>query len=116
MWSDFSLNDPARGLRNREKRTKRESPYDHYIEQEVLFLRSLEKSERVYLAGTVTETPNLSDEIDWRIRTGWDELQTLQAGTVRPPEGKSAASEGPDGEVRGSRGSLIYTDARHGPP
>ena len=36
-----------------------------------------------------------------------DELQALQAGTTRPPEGKSAASEGPDGEVRGSRGSLI---------
>ena len=36
-----------------------------------------------------------------------DELEALQAGTVRPPEGKSAASEGLDGEVRGSRGSLI---------
>ena len=36
-----------------------------------------------------------------------DELQALHAGTFRPPEGKSAASEGPDGEVRGSRGSLI---------
>ena len=24
-----------------------------------------------YLGGTVTETPNLSDEIDWRIRMGW---------------------------------------------
>ena len=35
------------------------------------------------------------------------ELQALQAGTVRSPEAKSAASEGPDGEVRGSRGSLI---------
>ena len=34
-----------------------------------------------------------------------DEPQSLQAGTVRPPEGIS--SEGPDGEVRGSRGSLI---------
>ena len=36
-----------------------------------------------------------------------DGLQALQAGAVRPPEGKSAASEGPDGEVRGSRGSLV---------
>ena len=36
-----------------------------------------------------------------------DEIQALQAGTVRPTEGKSAASDGPDGEVRGSRGSLI---------
>ena len=24
-----------------------------------------------YLGGTVTEAPNLSDEIDWRTRTGW---------------------------------------------
>ena len=24
-----------------------------------------------YLGGTVNETPNLSDEIDWRIRAGW---------------------------------------------
>ena len=38
---------------------------------------------------------------------GGDELQALQAGTVRLPEVKSAASEGPDGEVRGSRGSLV---------
>ena len=37
-----------------------------------------------------------------------DELQALQAGTARPPEGKSSSSEGSDGEVRGkSRGSLI---------
>ena len=36
-----------------------------------------------------------------------DGLQTLQAGTVRPPEGKPAASEDPDGEVRGSRTSLV---------
>ena len=36
-----------------------------------------------------------------------DGLQALQAGTVRPPEGKPAASEGPDGEVRGSRSSLV---------
>ena len=36
-----------------------------------------------------------------------DALQALQAGTVRPPDGKSAASEGPDSEVRGSGDSLI---------
>ena len=36
-----------------------------------------------------------------------DGLQALQAGTVRPPEGKPAASEGTDGEVRGSRSSLV---------
>ena len=35
------------------------------------------------------------------------EFQALQAGTVRPPEGKPAASEGADGEVRGSRSSLV---------
>ena len=38
---------------------------------------------------------------------GVDGLRALQAVTVRPPESKPAASEGPDGEVRGSRGSLI---------
>ena len=60
-----------------------------------------------YLGGTVTEMPNLSDKIDRRIRARWmGGLQALQAGTVRPPEGKPAASEGPDGEVRGSRSSL----------
>ena len=36
-----------------------------------------------------------------------DGLPALKAGAVRPPEGKSAASEGPGGEVRGSRGSLV---------
>ena len=38
---------------------------------------------------------------------GVDGFQALQAGTVRPPEGKPAASEGADGEVRGSRSSLV---------
>ena len=38
---------------------------------------------------------------------GVDGLQALNAGAVRSPEGKSAAPESPDGEVRGSRGSLI---------
>ena len=62
-----------------------------------------------YLGSTVTEMPNLSDKIDRRIRAGWmGGLQALQAGTVRPPEGKPAASEGPDGEVRGSRSSLAW--------
>ena len=64
-----------------------------------------------YLGGTVTEMPNLSDEIDRRIRAGWIGFKRykreLQAGTVRPPEGKPAASEGADGEVRGSRNSLV---------
>ena len=36
-----------------------------------------------------------------------DGLQALQAGTVRPPEGKPAASEGANGEDRGSRSSLV---------
>ena len=36
-----------------------------------------------------------------------DGFQALQAGTVRPPEGKPAAPEGADGEVRGSRSSLV---------
>ena len=36
-----------------------------------------------------------------------DGFQALQAGTVRPPEGKPAASKGADGEVRGSRSSLV---------
>ena len=38
---------------------------------------------------------------------GVDGFQALQAGTVRPPEGKPAASEGEDGEVQGSRSSLV---------
>ena len=47
----------------------------------------------------------------------YDELQALHAGDVRPPEGKSAAPEGPDGEIRGRRGSLIRMhDMMHGPP
>ena len=37
----------------------------------------------------------------------YDDGQALQAGTVRPPEGKPAASEGADGEVRASRSSLV---------
>ena len=36
-----------------------------------------------------------------------DGFQALQAGTVRPPEGKPAASKGAGGEVRGSRSSLL---------
>ena len=36
-----------------------------------------------------------------------DGFQALQAGTVRPPEGKPAASEGTDGEVLDSRSSLV---------
>ena len=36
-----------------------------------------------------------------------DGFQALQAGTVRPPEDKPAASEGADGEVQGSRSSLV---------
>ena len=50
-----------------------------------------------YLGGTVTETPNLSDEIDRRIRAGWMRLKRY----------KPEVYEGPDGEVRGSRVSLI---------
>ena len=53
-----------------------------------------------YLGATATDTaPNLSDEID--------RLQALHAGAVRRSEGTSAAAEGPDGEVQGSKDSLI---------
>ena len=52
-----------------------------------------------YLGATVTDTPNLSDEID--------RLQALHAGAIRRPEGTSAALEGPDGEVQGRKDSLI---------
>ena len=38
---------------------------------------------------------------------GVDELPALHAGALRSPEGKSAVLEGPDGEIRGSRGSPI---------
>ena len=36
-----------------------------------------------------------------------DELQALHARVVRSPEGKSAAPEGPDGEILGSIASPI---------
>ena len=42
-----------------------------------------------YLGGTVTETPNISDEIDRRMVDG---LQAPQAGAVGPPEGKPTSS------------------------
>ena len=59
-----------------------------------------------YLGGAVIETLNLSGEIGRRIRARWM-LQALHAGSVRSTEDKSAAPEGPDGEMRGSRGSPI---------
>ena len=34
-----------------------------------------QKTSFAYLGGTVTETPNLSDEIDRRIRAGWMSLK-----------------------------------------
>ena len=34
-----------------------------------------------------------------------DKLLAFNTGAVRMPAGKSAAPEGPDGEIRGSRGS-----------
>ena len=37
-----------------------------------------------------------------------DELQALHAGAVRPPQGKSAASEGPDGKVARQLPSPIW--------
>ena len=54
----------------------------------------------------MAETPDLSDEIERRIRAGWMSFKRFKR-KLRPPEGKSAASEGLDSEVRGSRGSLI---------
>ena len=38
---------------------------------------------------------------------GMDELQAQHAGAIRLSEGRSAAPEGLDGEIRGSRGSRI---------
>ena len=38
-------------------------------------------------------------------------IQALQAGTVRPPEDKPAASEGADGEVRGKTALLLVMTA-----
>ena len=34
-------------------------------------------------------------------------MRVRRAGAVRPPEGKSAAPEGPDGEIRGGINSRI---------
>ena len=60
-----------------------------------------------YLGGTVTEMPNLSDEIDRRIRAGWMGFKRYKRELYDLPKGKPAASEGADGEVRGSRSSLV---------
>ena len=57
-----------------------------------------------YLLGAVTETPNPVGRDRPADPRGVDELQALHAGAVRPPQGKSAALEGPDGDIRGSRG------------
>ena len=43
-----------------------------------------------YLGGTVTETPNLSDEIDRRIRARWMGFKRYKR-ELRPPEGKPAS-------------------------
>ena len=39
-----------------------------------------------YLGGTVTEAPNLSDEIDWRIRTGWMGSERYKRGLYDRPK------------------------------
>ena len=39
-----------------------------------------------YLGGTVTEAPNLSDEIDWRIRTGWMGFKSYKRGLYDRPK------------------------------
>ena len=61
-----------------------------------------------YLGGTVTEVPNLSDEIDRRVRAGWMGFKRYKRELYDLPKASLlAASEDPDGEVRGSRSSLV---------
>ena len=61
-----------------------------------------------YLSGAVTETRNLSDEIGGRVHAWWMSFRRYARELYdRPKEGKSAAPEGPDGEIRGSEGSPI---------
>ena len=57
--------------------------------------------------GAVIETSNLSAEDDRRIRGGRMSFRRLHAEAVRPPEGKYAAPDGPNGEIRESKGSPI---------
>ena len=52
------------------------------------------------LGGTVTETPNLSDEIDRRIRAGWMSFRRYSRELYDRPKASSAASEGQDGDIR----------------
>ena len=60
-----------------------------------------------YLGGAVIETPKVVKRDRPADPCGVDELQVLRAGAVRPPEGKPAAPEGPEGEIRGSGGFPI---------
>ena len=61
------------------------------------------------LGGVVTETPNLSDEIDWRIPAGCMSSRRYTRELYdRPKANLSAAPEGPGGAIRGSRGSPIW--------
>ena len=56
---------------------------------------------------TVTKMPNLSDDIDRRIHAGWMGFKRYKRELYDRSIGKPAASEGPDGEVRGSRSSIV---------
>ena len=69
-----------------------------------------------YLGGTVTKTPNLSDEIDRRIRAGWMSFKRYTQELYGRPKASPAALEGLDGEVRGSRDSLIIRIRGMDPP
>ena len=61
-----------------------------------------------YLGGTVTEMPNLSDEIDRRIRAGWMGFKCYKRELYdRPKASLLPLKAGADGEVRGSRSSLV---------
>ena len=60
-----------------------------------------------HLRGTVTETLNLSGEIDRRIRAGWMGFTRYKREMYNHPKASLLPLKSPDGEVRGSRGSLV---------
>ena len=80
-----------------------------------------QKTSFTYLGGTVTETPNLSDAIDRRIRAGkmmsfrryTRELYDRPKASLLPPKARMVRSEVVEALLYGWS---TWTDGRHGPP
>ena len=67
-----------------------------------------------YLGSAVSETPNLSDEIDQGIRAGWMSLRCYTRELYDSP--KVSLLPLKTRMVRSEVVEALYTDARHGPP